>query len=98
MINREQLKPGTWIVQNLIKHQNDYMIMRVDRSEKSLTFFNKMIVFGIHSFNDEPMKARIGRGFDIPTYSIISKPQFSLLKNASKRYKKQAIRAVFKDR
>lgn len=97
MVNRDQLKPGVWIVQNLIKHQNDYMIMRVDRVEKSMTYFDKMITFGIYSFGDKPMKARIGRGFDIPTYSITSKPQFSLLKNANRKYKRKAIQAIFKD-
>lgn len=96
MIDRDKLKPGVWIVQNLIKHQNDYMIMRVDRVEKSMTYFDKMITFGTSSMG-HVFKARIGRGFDIPTYTVTSRPQFSLLKNANKKYKKMAIQSIFKD-
>ena len=96
MVDRDKLKTGLWIVQNLIKHQNDYMIMRIDKVEKSMTYFDKMITFGVASTN-YVFKARIGRRFTIPTYSIISKPQFSLLKNANKKYKRMAIQAILKD-
>ncbi|MFW6028964.1 MAG: hypothetical protein ACOCRO_01780 [Halanaerobiales bacterium] len=96
MIDRDNLKPGTWIVQNLIKHQNDYMIMRIDRVEKSMTYFDKMITFGTSSMG-HVFKARIGRGFDIPTSVITTRPKFSLLKNANRKYKRMAILAIFKD-
>lgn len=96
MVNKEQLKPGVWIVQNLIKHQNDYRILRVGRSEKIMTHFNKTVAFGINSFTDKPMKARIGNSLNTPIGYITSKPQYSLLKNANRRYKRQAIQAIFK--
>ena len=96
MIDRDKLKPGTWIVQNLIKHQNDYIVRRIDRVEKSMTYFDKSVTFGVHSFGGRPMNARIGRGLDIPTWSITSRPEFSLLKNARKKYKRLIIEAILK--
>lgn len=95
MIDRHKLEPGVWIVQNLIRHQNDYIVRRIDRVEKSMTYFNKSISFSLYSSN-EPMKARIGMGLDIPTWSITSRPAFSLLKNAKKKYKRLIIKAILK--
>lgn len=95
-VKREQIQPGVWIVQNLIKHQNDYVLLRVKEVGKTMTEFDKMVKFSTYSFGDRPMPAKFSESFQIPTSSIYTKSWFSLAKNAPKKYKRMIIEAVLK--
>ena len=96
MIKREDIKPGLWITQNLLKNQNDYRVMRVERIDENSKVHFKGVRFGKSFSGDRAIGCRIISEYKIHLNFLISEPNYALLKNANKRYKRMTIEALFK--
>lgn len=104
MVKREQLQPGTWILQNMIRHQGDYRILRVNKLSDKMIYFDVVITLrGKSKESLRPGSSRVDSQnlYDMPIGSITHNTgpsSFSVMKKIKQQHKKPIIQTLFKNR
>lgn len=96
-IDYRELKPGDWVVSNLVRHQNDYNLYRIGRIEERLVFYDIIIYISFSSGSPMKAKIRLRRDYSMPK-GVFRNPQISKLKNAKRKYKRFIIESLFKEK
>jgi len=93
------VKPGMWVYQNLISHQNDYFIGRIDRIEKARHYYRFPVVvfrlyFGFHRYGRDLSGSMFAGESKWP--QNVLKMDFSEVKRPRKEIKWAMIRAAMR--
>lgn len=96
-MNTENIRPGMWITQNVVSHQNDYILLHVERIDGKFVHFD--IIIRIHKLRNS---GRIYPGTLVARSSAIdmhirtlSKSMFREMKRPKSDIRRGAIQTIF---